>query len=447
MRTSMLARLLCLFLVGAVSLAGCGKSAPEVVTEPPLVTVSKPIESMVPDYQEYPGRTAAVESVEVRARVTGFLDDVAFQEGAEVRKGDILFEIDPRPYKAELAKQVGQINLAKARYRLAQADYDRARDLQRTPGAISPQEIQTYEAKAAEAGAALDAAKGAAETARLNVEFCTVHAPISGQASRTQLTKGNLVTADSTLLTTIVSQQPMYANFDVDERTLLEVREQLRKGKFTPSGVKGKEPALDKGKEPALDVATIAGLLAAPFGHISLVAALPAPPGQKQYSVVELTMRLSTETEFGHKGHINFVNNQVDPSTGTISVRGLFPNDKRILTPGLFARVRVPIGDPRKSLLVSERAIGTNQGQKFVYVVDDKDEVVSRTVTLGALRDGLRVITEGIKRDDRIIINGLQRVQPGVTVKVKEGKMEPETRGWGDGAEGQDKAKDTKRDK
>src|SRR5262249_7865682 len=151
--------------------------------------------------------------------------------------------------------------------------------------------------------------------------------------------------------------------------------------------------------------------------------------------------------EFAHEGRINFVNNQVDPSTGTISVRGLFPNDKRILTPGLFVRVRVPIGEASKALLVSERAIGTNQGQKFVYVVADKDEVVSRPVTLGPLRDGLRVIKEGIKRDDNIIINGLQRVQPGVTVKVKQGKMEPETARWGDGAEGRDKANDTKRDK
>jgi len=158
-------------------------------------------------------------------------------------------------------------------------------------------------------------------------------------------------------------------------------------------------------------------------------------------------MRLSTETEFTHHGNINFVNNQVDPSTGTISVRGIFPNKNRVLTPGLFVRVRVPIGSPTQGLLVNERAIGTNQGQKFVYVVDDKDEVVSRPVTLGPLRDGLRVIVEGIKRDDRIIVNGLQRVQPGVTVKVKQGKMEPETAQWGDGAEGRDKANDTKPDK
>ena len=440
MRTSsVLARLLCLFLVGAIGLAGCGKSAPEVVTEPPLVTVSKPIERMVDDYEEFPGRTAAVESVEVRARVTGYLDRVAFREGAEVRKGDLLFKIDPRPYQAELDRLEGQIKLADARYRLARADYDRARDLQRTPGAISPQEIETYAAKATEAAAALEAAQAAAQSARLNVGFCTVLAPISGEASRTQLTEGNLVTADSTLLTTIVSQQPMYAYFDVDERTLLDVQDRIRKGKFTPDTIKG--------KERALDIATSAGLLAAPFGHISLVGALPPPPEQKQYSVVPLTMRLSTETEFTHHGNINFVNNQVDPSTGTISVRGLFPNNKRILTPGLFVRVRVPIGSPTKGLLVSERAIGTNQGQKFVYVVDDKDEVVSRTVTLGALRDGLRVITEGIKRDDRIIINGIQRVQPGVTVKVKQGRMEPETARWEDRAEGRDKANDTKRDK
>jgi len=271
------------------------------------------------------------------------------------------------------------------------------------------------------------------------VGFCTILAPVSGKVSRTQLTVGNLVKADDTLLTTIVSQDPMYAYFNVDERIFLDVQRRIREGKFTPSAVKG--------KEPALDVATSAGLLAAPFGHLSLVAALPTPLGKKDYPVVELKMRLSTETEFTHRGRINFVNNQVDPSTGTMSIRGVFPNTDRILTPGLFVRVRVPVGDRSKALLVSDRAIGTNQGQKFVYVVDDKDEVVSRPVTLGPLRDGLRVIKEGIKRDENIIINGLQRVQPGVTVKVKQGKMEPETARWGGDAEGRGKANDSKRDK
>ncbi len=402
------------FCLAAIGLASCAKPPPEVVTEPPVVTISKPIEREVGDYTDFTGQTAAVESVEVRARVTGYLNRITFLEGAEVKKGDVLFEIDPRPYQAELDKQEGQIKLAQARYRLAQADYDRARDLLRTPGAISRQEIETYAAKAAESQASLDAAKAAAESARLNVEFCTVTAPISGLVGRAMLTAGNLVSQDSSLLTTIVAQDPIYAYVDIDERTLLRVRELIREGKFTPDVVKG--------KEPVLDTVSTAGLLAAPQGCAPLTAALALPPG-KQYSVVPLRLELATEKGFPHHGRINFVNNQVDPSTGTIRIRGIFANSDRVLTPGLFVRVRVPIGPAAKALLVSERALGTSQGQKYVYVLDDKDEVVYRRVKLGPVRNGLRVLTEGITRDDRVIVNGLLRVRPGVKVTPKEGEM------------------------
>ncbi len=405
-------------IVAASGLAGCGGNrTQEPVTEAPVVTVSKPVEKNVTDYEDFTGRTEAIESVEVRARVTGYLTQIAFQEGAEVAPGDVLFRIDPRPYQAELDRQNGQIKLADARMRLVQADYDRARRLAGT-SAISSQELETYAAKVAETKASLEAAEAAAESARLNLEFCTITAPIRGKIGRAMITLGNLVTADNTLLTTIVSVDPIYIYFNPDERTYLRVQELIRQGKFVPSRVVG--------REQSLDAASAAGFLATPAGMAPLTAAASAPPGRK-WVVVPVLAGLATDKgkddEFPYKGSIDFVNNQVDAATGTITVRGLFPNGQRILSPGLFTRVRLPIGAPHKALMVSERALGTSQGQKFVYVVNDNNEVVYRAVELGPLRDGLRVITKGVGRDDRLIVNGLQRVRPGVTVDPKEGEM------------------------
>jgi RND family efflux transporter MFP subunit len=371
--------LLCSFplLVVAASLAGCEQPA-ATPSKPPLVSVSLPVRREVTDFRQFTGRTQAPETVEVRARVTGYLEKMPFKEGEEVKKGDLLFEIDPRPYKAELDRLASRVGLAEAAYRLAKADYARAERASRgTAGAVSRQELETYRAKEIEARESVGAAKANAEGAKLNLEFCTIKSPLSGKVSRYNYTVGNLVNADQTVLTNIVSQDPMYAYFDVDERTLLLVQDLIRQGK-----VKARR--------------------------------------ETDYPVA---IELANEKGFPHQGTINFVDNQVNAGTGTLRVRGVFKNpaikDSRALSPGLFVRVRIPLGEPHEALLVADQAVGTDQGQKVLYVVNDKDEVVSRPVTLGGVHDGLREVLAGLSANERVIVNGLQRVRPGLTVEPR----------------------------
>jgi RND family efflux transporter MFP subunit len=335
----------------------------------------------VTDYANFTGRTAAVDSVEVRARVYGYLDKVNFKEGALVSKGDILTQIDPRPYQAVYDSAMAQIKLNEAQLKQAIADYARALEIDKTPGAISKQDLDKYEAAEAAAAAAVATAKANAESARLNLEYSTVVSPISGRVSRYVVTVGNLVQAGDqgggTLLTTIVSVDPMYAYFDVDEHTALRVRQLVREGKS------------DSPRDGGFPV----------------------------------SLGLANEKGHPHAGTINFVDNQVNPKTGTLRARGVFPNTEQVLLPGLFARVRVPIGRPHKALLVSERALDTDQGQKILYVVNDKNEVVSRPVRLGALHDGRREIADGLMPGEQVIVNGLQQVRPGMTVEPKVVEM------------------------
>jgi RND family efflux transporter MFP subunit/putative MATE family efflux protein len=360
-----------------LGVAGCARThsgAPQAAPIP--VTVSCPVEREVTDYADFTGRTAAVDSVELRARVSGYLDKVNFKEGALVNKGDILFKIDPRPYKAVYDSAVAQIKLNEAQMKQAIADNARAQELAKTPGAISKQDLDKYAAVEATAVASVAAAKANAESARLNLEFTDVISPIGGRVSRYVVTVGNLVQAGDqgggTLLTTIVSVDPMYAYFDVDEHTALRVRQLVREGKS------------DSPREGSFPV----------------------------------SLGLANEEGHPHRGTVNFVENQVNPRTGTIRLRGMFPNGEQVLLPGLFARVRAPIGRPHKALLVSDRALDTDQGQKVVYVVDKGNKVVSRPVRLGALHDGLRVITDGVRSGERVIVKGLQQVRPGITVEA-----------------------------
>jgi RND family efflux transporter MFP subunit len=366
-----------LLLGVCLGLTGCARTPSEApAAAPPPVTVSYPVEREVTDYADFTARTAAVDSVELRARVSGYLDRVNFKEGALVKKGDLLFEIDPRTYRANLQVAEGSLLAREAQVERLSADLARGRRMLGTR-AISREEFDKIVGDHHEAVAQRAALKASVERARLDVDFTRVTAPISGRISRYYVTVGNLVQAGDltggTLLTTIVSVDPMYAYFDVDERTALRVSRLIREGKARwPDDVE-----------------------------------------------IPVSLGLANEQGFPHRGAINFIDNQVNPKTGTIRVRGVFPNKDDALRPGYFARVRVPIGVPYKALLVTERALDTDQGQKVVYVVDRDDKVVSRPVRLGALHDGLRVITEGLKPGERVIVTGLQQVRPGLTVDPK----------------------------
>ena len=359
-----------------LALAGCAQPPAEApAAAPPPVTVSYPVEREVTDYADFTARTAAVDSVELRARVSGYLDKVNFKEGALVKKGDVLFEIDPRTYQAVLEQAEGNLAAAEARVKRLSADFARRGELVRTQ-AIGQEEYDKVRRRPRRSGGvAQRPCKAAVERAQLDLGFTKVTAPVSGRVSRYHVTVGNLVQAGDltggTLLTTIVSVDPMYAYFDVDEHTVLRVKQLIREGKAkTPDDAE-----------------------------------------------IPVWLGLANEDGHPHRGTVNFIDNQVNPRTGTLRVRGVFPNKDEALSPGYFARVRVPIGVPHKALLVTERALDTDQGQKVVYVVDEDNQVASRPVRLGALHDGLREITDGLKPGERVIVNGLQQVRPGVTVE------------------------------
>jgi RND family efflux transporter MFP subunit len=355
------------------ALTGCGRSSPTVAeVPPPAVQVSKPIEREVIDYDSFTGRTAAVQSVEIRARVSGYLEKIHFRDGFEVAKGDPLFEIDPRPYQTALAQTKGNLASAEARLKRQDADLARAQRLIGT-NAISQEDFDSTAGDRAETAASIEALRSAVERAKLDLNFAEINAPISGRIDETRISAGNLVTADSTLLTTIVSLDPIWAYFDADEASVLRQQKLIREKK----------------------------VMSAREAKIPVYLGLADEPG------------------YPHEGVIDFVSNQLNPGTGTLRVRGIFPNEDRVLSPGLFVRIRIPIGQARPALLVTERALATDQGQKILYVVDDKNEVVSRSVRLGALHDGLRVIEDGLSSGELVIVNGLQYVRPGVTVEPK----------------------------
>jgi membrane fusion protein, multidrug efflux system len=358
-------------------LSGCDSTPPVVETPPPPVSVSQPVVREVIDYDDYEGRIAAVETVEVRARVRGHLVKVNFQDGQMVNKGDPLFEIDPRPYKANLDAAEAQKAVAEANMELAKKEYARTAQLAKT-GAASREELDVWTAKRATTTAERLKALASVEQAKLDFDFTKVVAPIRGKISRTQVTVGNLVNAGGgeTLLTTITSVDPMYVYFDVDERSLLRYRRQFHKDQKEGDA----EPSVKDLKIP-------------------------------------INVALEGDEGYPYKGVIDFADNRINSSTGTIQVRGVLPNSKRILDDGLRARVRVPVSDPYKSLMITERAVGTDQRLKFVYVVNDQDVVERRDVKLSRLVDGMQVVQEGLKPEDWVIVNGIQRVRDGIKVQ------------------------------
>ena len=365
--------LLCLVLLacGPTAFSG-GKPAPV-----PEVPVARPVVREVADYEDFTGRVNAVEQVDLRARVTGYVDAVPFKEGERVKQGDVLFEIDPRPYKAELNRVASQVDLAKATLQLARTALARSQVIAKSaPGAISQQQLDMDQAAVTEATARLRAAEATVDLAKLNLAFCKVSAPINGRIGRCLVTRGNLVEADKTQLATLVSEDPMYVYFDIDERTYLRLRR-----------AEGAAKA--------------------------------------QAGATQIAVGLADEEKFPHRGVVDFVNNQVDVDTGTIRLRATLPNKNRLMRPGMFVRVRVPMGAPYRAVLVSDRAVLSDDiGTRYVYVIDADNKVHARHVRTGPLQtDGLRVISEGLRPDDRIVIGQLRRVRPGMRVRPVETKM------------------------
>jgi multidrug efflux system membrane fusion protein len=373
-----------LFATLAAALAGCTQKQPQVApAEVPAVPVAKPVRRQVTEHADFTGRTDAVESVSIVPRVTGYLVSMPFKEGSEVKKDDVLFEIDNRPYKAQLDQADGQVKLYQAQLLLAKTTLARDQEIAKTPGAVSLQQLDQDRAAVDEAEARVKAFQASTEVYKLNLSFTKVTSPINGQVSRYYLTTGNLVNQDQTLLTTVVSLDPMYAYFDMDEPTLLRARRAVNEGR------------------------------------------IKAPPS----GAVAVYMGLQGEEGFPHAGTVNFVNNQVNATTGSIAVRGKFdntkpPNGTRLLSPGMFLRIRLPLGDPHPALLVIDRAIGSDLGHKYVYVKDKDNKAQYRRITTGDLQeDGLREVLDGLKPDDWVVVGGLQQVRPKAPIRPEETTM------------------------
>jgi RND family efflux transporter MFP subunit len=357
--------------------------AKEPPPAPPLqaVTVAEVPEREISEWDEFTGRLEAVDAVEIRPRVSGYIRRVAFDEGKEVKKGEVLFEIDPRPYQADLAGAEAELERARSAAALAASDVERAGKLVKAQ-AISREEFDSRTSAEVQGGATVRAAEAAVATARLNLEWTRVRSPITGRVSNAMVTPGNLVEAGppATLLTTVVSLDPMYLYFDSDEQTYLRYASRAKS-----AGTNWREARL------------------------------------------AVYLGLANESGFPHEGRLDFVDNQVDPNTGTIRTRAVFSNRSRALTPGLFARVKLVGGQKTNALLVRDAAIGTDQDRKFVLVVGPGDTLAYRPIVPGRLSDGLRIVTSGLKAGDRVVVNGLMRVRPGMKVAPTLTAMVPDS--------------------
>jgi RND family efflux transporter MFP subunit len=376
-----------LALIGALGLTsflfGCG-GKPADPPPPPAVTVAPVLERDINEWDEFTGRLEAVDQVEIRPRVSGYIRRVTFPEGKEVRKGELLFEIDPRPYQADLARAEAQLEQARTASELAAREVERAQRMV-TVKAISQEEFDSRTSAQANGLASVRAAEAAVQTARLNLGWTEVRSPIAGRVSNAEVTAGNLVQAGpptATLLTTVVSLDPIYAYFEGDEQTYL---------KYTTLARSGARPSSRDVRNP-------------------------------------IYMGLANEEgQFPHKGYVDFVDNRLDPETGTIRARAVFSNKDRLFTPGLFARMKLVGSGRYHAELVLDRAIGTDQDKKFVLVLKPDKTVEYRSVQPGRLVDGLRIIRSGLKGGEQIVINGLQRVRPGMKVTPSVASMEPDS--------------------
>jgi RND family efflux transporter MFP subunit len=356
------------------------KAAAAAPSAPP-VTVSQPLQHEVVEWDEFTGQFAAVDYVELRARVSGYLQEIHFEDGQLVNKGDLLFLIDPRPFEIARASAKAQVDQANASLELTNRELARAAELRQKDFVA----VSTYDQRLQQmrnAAASLDSAKAAVRDAELNIEFCHIVAPISGRISRHEVSIGNLVSGSSsgptTLLTTIVSLDPIYLNFDMSEADFLAYQRAVVQGKL-----------MSQRDDP-----------------------------------VPVQAHLVDETTWTLKGRLDFVDNQVDRSAGTIRARAVFANPKFFITPGQFGRIRVPGSEPYQAILVPDAALVTDQSRKLLMTVQDDGTVVPKVVRPGPTYQGLRIIREGIAPTDKIVINGLVRARPGAKVTPQPGKIE-----------------------
>ena len=378
---SRLASLLTTFAVaslGAVASLATPALAQAPGGPPPKVTVAKPVVREIVEQDQYTGRFDAINLVEMRARVTGYLEKINFADGQTVKKGDTLFVIDRRPYKAALEQAQAAVTSAKARQNFSVTDLERAQTLSRS-GNISEQVTDQRRQASLTAQADVDSAQAALDNARLNYDFTEVKSPIDGRISRRQVTEGNIVIADQTLLTTIVSLDPIWFSFTVDEKAFLKYQNSLGIGMGETQAGKG----------------------------------------------VPITIALSGEAKPTRKGTLDFVDNRVDTATGTILLRATVPNGEKFIKPGLFGIVSMPATKPYQGILVPDEAVAANQDKRVVYLLGADNVIAQRDVKLGPKVDGYRVIRDGLKGDETLVVNGTSRVRPGAKVAPETIELPP----------------------
>ena len=363
------------FLLSACSPDAAQAAVTQGAPAGPEVSVAEVLERQITNYQEFTGRVEAVERVELRPRVSGYIEAVAFREGAEVKKGDVLFAIDPRPYEAALKRAEADLARAGSAFRQAQSESERAVKLLELR-ALSQEEYDARTSGFEKARADVQAAQAAVDAAQLDLSFTKVRAPISGVVGRAEVTAGNFVASGQTLLTRLVSVDPVYVRFEGDEAAYLRQAQYSREN------------------------------------------------GNAQKDTLQpVWVGLANEDGYPHRGELVFTDNELDAQTGTISARARLANRERLFTPGLFARVRLGEGATYPAILVEDRAIGTDQTRRFVYVVKPDNTLEFRQVELGSLHEGLRVVRAGLAPGERIVVNGLMRVRPGIAITPQQVAM------------------------
>jgi multidrug efflux system membrane fusion protein len=367
-------------LFAALALSGCGDKPASSGPPLPAVTVSKPLQDKVTEWDEYTGRFVPVATVDVRARVSGFIDSIHFKDGQIVKQGDLLFVIDPRPYRLAVDQAKAELERTRAKLDIATLDLERATPLVRSQ-TVTEREFDTRKSTQRDAAAAAESSEAAMKQAQLNLEWTEVRAPISGRISDRRVDAGNLITGGqtgATLLTSIVTIDPIHFAFDGSE---------------------------------------------ADFIRYSRLAQAGARPSSRD-AANPVAVRLADETDFKHFGKMDFVDNVVNSKTGTIRGRAIFENKDGLLTPGFFGRMRL-FGGEHDGLLLPDSAIASDQSNKIVFTVADDGTVATKRVEIGPIIRGLRLIRSGIAATDRVVIDGLQRARPGQKVKAEDGKIEP----------------------